>query len=185
MRAHTPHPWAPIPEKTACQKTCRLSHSPKVTEVPTGGLGVFGACGPPNAGAPPIRTQSRPESLAAPSDETRPKGGPWCAAERRAHSTRRAHIVRTIWGLSSAWAGVCLISQPKSTGRSVPPEAPKRPWYHWFWVMGAGPGVYTKHPFSRGAWRPPRPQHCERLLHASGRRNVHACILHSTRKFGL
>ena len=152
MRAHTPHPWAPIPEKTACQKTCRLSHSPKVTEVPTGGLGVFGACGPPNAGAPPIRTQSRPESPAPPSDETRPKGGPWCAAERRANSAHGAHNVRTIWGLSSAWAGVCLISQPKSTGRSVPPEAPKRPWYHWFWVLGCGPGVYTKHPFSRGAW---------------------------------
>ena len=103
MRAHTPHPWAPIPEKTACQKTCRLSHSPKVTEVPTGGLGVFGACGPPNAGAPPIRTQSRPESPVPPSDETRPKGRALVcrgkACQQRTRGPQRTYDMGTFIGM--------------------------------------------------------------------------------------
>ena len=53
MRAHTPHPRAPNPEQTARQKACGSSHSPEVTEFRTSLVGLFCACGPPNAGATP------------------------------------------------------------------------------------------------------------------------------------
>ena len=84
--------------------------------------------GPRMPGHPPSAPKAAQKAPFHPQTKRGPKGGPWCAAERRANSVHGAHNVRTIWGLSSARAGVCLIEKPKNTGRSVPPKAPKGPW---------------------------------------------------------
>ena len=76
MRAHTPHPRAPNPEQTARQKTCRLAHSPKVTESRTSLAGPFGACGAPERRGDPTRPQkSRPGPLEFPRTKRGPRGG--------------------------------------------------------------------------------------------------------------